>query len=206
MNHLNHGSHAFPSLLRRRLALPGLLLLASSWAGPSLAVEPNAAAQRPNQVTAASPSHVAAAREVLEVLRVKDSVPPLVAQLSGLITDQIAQWNPSPEQQGEVDKTVAKIQAALVEEIDWRHLESDYLVLYTEAFTERELREIARFYRSPVGAKYVASAPQLQQRAITISQLRVARVQPQIETLLGDLKRHLDVIALERDTTTTPSP
>lgn len=146
----------------------------------------------------ASASHVAAAKDLLRLLRVQDSVPPMVAQLSLLITEQIQQWNPPEDQKEEVEKTIDQVNEALAGEINWTNLESDYVVLYTETFTEEELKQIARFFRSGAGAKYIASVPGIQQRTLNIGELRMARVQPRIELLLGDLKRHLDVLDLER--------
>lgn len=147
----------------------------------------------------ATPSHVAAAKDLLRLLRVEDSVAPMVGQLSLLLTEQIQQWQPPEDQAAEVEKTIAKVNEALAEEINWKNLETDYVVLYTETFTEAELKEIARFFRGGAGAKYIASVPGIQQRTMNIGELRMARVQPRLELLLGDLKRHLDVLELERN-------
>ena len=152
----------------------------------------------------AKPSHVAAAKDLLRLLRVEDSVAPMVGQLSLLLTEQIQQWQPPEDQAAEVEKTITKINTALSEEINWQNLESDYVVLYTETFTETELKEISRFFRSGAGAKYIASVPGIQQRTMNIGELRMARVQPRLELLLGDLKRHLDVLELERNPPAAP--
>ena len=154
------------------------------------------AAPAPNT---ASASHVEAAKDVLRILRVKESIAPMVAQLSALISEQIEQWSPPVDQQPEVDKTITKLNAVLATELNWTNLEADYVVLYTENFKEAELKEIARFFRTGTGAKYVASAPAMQQKMLNISQLRMARVQPQVELLLGDLKRHLDTLDAQRN-------
>ncbi len=154
----------------------------------------------------AQPAHAAAARELLKLLRVEDSVAPMVAQVSLLLTEQIQQWNAPDDKQGEVEKTIARVNEALGEEFSWRNLESDYVVLYTETFTETELKEIARFFRGGAGAKYIASVPGIQQRTMNIAELRMARVQPRIELLLGDLKRHLDVTDLERNPAAPGAP
>jgi hypothetical protein len=181
---------AQPSVTLRRLAAACSLVLAFT-----LASLPAAAAG----ATPAQPSHVAAAKELLRLLRVEDSVAPMVGQLSLLLTEQIQQWEPPEDQAAEVEKTIAKVNAALNEEINWQNLETDYVVLYTETFTEAELKEISRFFRSGAGAKYIASVPGIQQRTMNIGELRMARVQPRLELLLGDLKRHLDVLELERN-------
>ena len=94
--------------------------------------------------TAVSPGHVTAAREVLRLLRVKESIAPMVAQLAAMVSEQIEQWKPAAEQQPEVDKTIARLNAALATEINWSNLEADYVVLYTESFSEAELKDIAR--------------------------------------------------------------
>ncbi len=184
---------------RARYVLMLMLLACTTLSAPVQAAPAARAAD------AVSASHVEAAKEVLRILRVRESIAPMVGQLSALIREQIEQWQPPVEQQAEVDKTIVKLNAVLSTELNWTNLEADYVVLYTENFNEAELKEIARFFRSGTGAKYVASAPAMQQKMLNISQLRIARVQPQVELLLGDLKRHLDTLAMQRELAPAPA-
>ena len=197
---------------RARYALMLMLLACTTLTAPvhaAPAVRAASAAPVARAVGAAgavSASHITAAKEVLRILRVRESIAPMVAQLSALISEQIEQWRPPVEQQAEVDKTISKLSAVLAAELSWTNLEADYVVLYTENFNEAELKEIARFFRTGTGAKYVASAPAMQQKMLNISQLRIARVQPQVELLLGDLKRHLDTVSAQRDLAPAAQP
>ncbi len=43
----------------------------------------------------------------------------------------------------------------------WAYFKDDFIKMYTAAFTENELNEIAKFYNTPVGQKTLEKLPQL---------------------------------------------
>lgn len=52
-------------------------------------------------------------------------------------------------------------------------LEGDFIRLYTETFTEKELYEMSDFYMTPTGQKALAAAPKLMAQGAAIGQQRV---------------------------------
>jgi hypothetical protein len=63
-------------------------------------------------------------------------------------------------------------------------LESVYLPLYDERFSEPELRQIVDFYRTPAGRKTLAVMPELMQEGLDAT---VLLVQPRVMELVGEI-------------------
>jgi hypothetical protein len=54
--------------------------------------------------------------------------------------------------------------------VSWEALRPQLLALYTDTFTESELRELIAFYKTPVGQKSIEVMPGLFQKGIDIGQ------------------------------------
>ena len=69
-----------------------------------------------------------------------------------------------------------------------KNLESDEVkvdmgAIYAQVYSEDELRDLAAFYKSPLGKKYLQHQPELLQRSMELGQARVIELKPQLEKL-----------------------
>ena len=55
--------------------------------------------------------------------------------------------------------------------------------MYAEVFTEQELRELADFYTSPIGKKYVEKQPEMAQAAMKITGEMMRELMPRIKEI-----------------------
>ncbi|WP_028110141.1 DUF2059 domain-containing protein [Ferrimonas futtsuensis] len=55
----------------------------------------------------------------------------------------------------------------------WDSVKEEYAALYQETFTEAELRQLTRFYRTEVGQKILRLQPQLMEEAMRIGERRL---------------------------------
>lgn len=65
------------------------------------------------------------------------------------------------------------------------NLQDEMVKLYMETFSEKELREIAAFYRTPVGRKAVAVMPELMRKGAEIGMARAQEHADELEEMLG---------------------
>ncbi|HET6230313.1 MAG TPA: DUF2059 domain-containing protein [Longimicrobiaceae bacterium] len=74
--------------------------------------------------------------------------------------------------------------------VPWGELKPDFLRMYTEMFTEAELRQLAAFYRTPVGGKMIRLTPQMATRSMSLSEQRLSARMPEfmdyIRSLMGE--------------------
>jgi hypothetical protein len=130
-----------PHAIRSAAIFLALLLLA----GPVLAQQP---APQP------SASHLAVAREVVIGSGIVRSYDAIVEPM----LDQLKQMNVTrPEVREDLDKVVELLRPEM--ELQKQQMINTTALVYTKYMTEAELKEIAAFFKSPVGKKYVESQP-----------------------------------------------
>ncbi len=107
---------------------------------------------------------VAAARDLLEASRTEQMLEVTMEQIKA----NILMAEPGAVAHAEV------VSQFFAEHLGYQQLEADLITLYAEAFTVGELRELAHFYRSPVGQKSLDLMPELMQKgnALTIRKLQ----------------------------------
>ena len=59
------------------------------------------------------------------------------------------------------------------EHLSWDQIEPDYVALYTDLYTEEELRQIIAFYQTDVGQKMVEVMPEMAVRSQQIAQQHI---------------------------------
>ena len=64
-------------------------------------------------------------------------------------------------------------------------LESEMVRLYMEAFSEKELREITAFYKTPVGRKAIATMPELMRQGAEIGMKRTQEHAEELQEMLA---------------------
>ena len=68
--------------------------------------------------------------------------------------------------------------------LSWENLKDDFIKLYTDAFTEPELKDIYAFYQTPSGKKMVAKMPELTGKGMQLGASRVQANQAELQSML----------------------
>jgi hypothetical protein len=68
-------------------------------------------------------------------------------------------------------------------------LESEVAALYMQAFSERELRELAEFYRSPLGQKVLTTLPEMMQKSAEIGMRRAKEHSAELQEMLEKARK-----------------
>ncbi|MBS4169099.1 DUF2059 domain-containing protein [Parachlamydia sp. AcF125] len=64
-------------------------------------------------------------------------------------------------------------------------LRQDILEMYCEIFTEKELKDIAAFYRSKTGQKALEKTPEIMQHSLHLAQTRVLQHMDELQQMLA---------------------
>jgi hypothetical protein len=89
------------------------------------------------------------------------------------------------------DEFNVKAEKLVVDGLSWKKLKGDYVKLYAELYTEEELDEILRFYRSAVGKAMVDKQPVLMTKSGAIAQKKMLEIIPQLQQLSKDYVNQL---------------
>jgi hypothetical protein len=86
-----------------------------------------------------------------------------------------------------VDKIHAEAQDFFAQNFKWDEVRPKVAKLYSDAFTEAELRELIAFYQTPTGQKAVAKLPALVQESGVVAMSGVQAGMPQFQQRIGEL-------------------
>lgn len=116
-----------------------------------------------------TPGEVAAVRELLEASRTRENF--IAAMELGM-------------QQGGMGEMTPRIRTVLREFMDehfrYEDLEPEFVKMYADVFTEREIRDLAAFYRTPLGQRVVETLPEITAASQRIAMERLQSAMPQL--------------------------
>lgn len=116
-----------------------------------------------------SASEVAAVRELLEVSRTRENF--IRAMELGM-------------EQGGMGEMTPKIRAVLREFMDehfrYEEMEPDFIRMYTDMYTEEEIRGLAAFYRTPLGQRMIETLPEISAASQGIVMERLQSAMPEL--------------------------
>lgn len=150
------------------------------------------AAPAPAAATAVDPASLAAAKELFASMNYRAVMVQTMAQMSQSIAGSVrggaeaaiaADTKASPEQkqksraklEAELPKVIASMQEVMNDPALVDEILAETVPLYARTFSADELKQIAAFYRTPVGAKMLSAMPQLMGEGMQIGQQIVGR-------------------------------
>jgi hypothetical protein len=93
-------------------------------------------------------------------------------QVQRMQAQRLAALSVSDAQRAQVDNLQAKTRERITAVLSWDAVKTDYIALYSEMFTEDELKALVNFYQTPVGQKLVAKSPMLTTKSNQVMQVR----------------------------------
>src|SRR5438093_7645126 len=98
-----------------------------------------------------------------------------------------------------------KMMQVMAEEMSWDKMKDDYISIYTQVFTEDELKGLMDFYKSPIGQKLVAKTPELTGKLMEMGQKHSAQVMPKLKAMAADMSKEMMNKAPEAATPAAPA-
>ena len=147
---------------------------------------PAASLHAAEPLAGATEKSVAAAKDLMAVMNVRNMLQASMQQMSQHMPDMMRQMvdgafsskKLTPEQQSraraDFDKALPGMVAAMNKTLNdpklMEELETETMAIYARNFSEDEMQQIIAFYRSPIGAKMLATMPKLMQESMMASQ------------------------------------
>ena len=138
-----------------------------------------------------SQTHRQAAEEVLRLTKVDKMLGPLIDQIQQVQIQQLQQMNLSSEAYATAQRYLQRINDSVAREMQWQEIKNDYVELYTDAFTEQELRQLIQFYSTPLGHKVVEKMPVLMEQSMQLGQKKMMKIMPEIQVLSEEMFKEI---------------
>ena len=136
---------------------------------------------------AATASHEASAEAFLMMAHADKLGTPVYMQVQQMFAQRFAQANAPESKKATLESYQAKANAALDQAIGWNKLKPEMVKLYTDNFTEQELKDLVKFYQSPLGQKIVKTMPQVTEQSAELTQQHLQEAAPVVNKLLADM-------------------
>ena len=166
--------------MRRSVALLATLLCLAP--APARAQQADTTRAAAPAAVPATPGATAAATELLKLMDVEG-----VMRAGMLATfDATARQQPAMEPLRDVMLRWAD------RHMTWAEVGGDFVRVYTDTFTESELRDLVAFYKTPTGRKLAAQTPELTRRGAEVgaalAQRHMAELQQMIQARMSELQ------------------
>jgi hypothetical protein len=112
---------------------------------------------------------------------------PLIDQIQQVQIQQLQQMHLSREAYSAAQQYLQRINDLVAREMRWQEIKNDYIGLYTDAFTEQELRQLIQFYGTPLGHKLVEKMPVLMEQSMQLGQKKMMKIMPEIQALSEEM-------------------
>ncbi|KQQ56891.1 hypothetical protein ASF84_06890 [Pseudomonas sp. Leaf127] len=156
------------------------------------------------QVFADTASHNASAETLLNLTNADKLATPMYAQAQQLFAQRFAEAKAPASKKALLETYQAKANTALDQAIGWNKLKPDMVRIYTNNFTEAELKELVSFYQSPLGKKVLSKMPELAQQSVMLVQTKSQSAVPVVNKLLTDMSAELEPGKAQAPATKTP--
>ncbi|WP_445936790.1 DUF2059 domain-containing protein [Pseudomonas sp.] len=143
------------------------------------------------QVLADAKSHAADAERFLLLARADKLAVPVYAQVQQMFAQRFAESNAPQSEKAVLETYQAQANAALEQAVGWDKLKPDMVKLYTSNFDEQEMKDLIRFYESPLGKKVLEKMPTLTAQSAQLTQGKLEAAVPKVNQLLAEMTAKL---------------
>ena len=143
------------------------------------------------QVMADAKSHAADAEKFLILAHADKLEVPVYAQVQQMFAQRFAESNAPQSEKAVLETYQAQANTALEQAVGWDKLKPDMVKLYTSNFNEQEMKELIRFYESPLGKKVLEKMPTLTAQSAQLTQGKLEAAVPKVNQLLAEMTAKL---------------
>ena len=131
------------------------------------------------------------ATKLLEVMDIGKAMNQSFELVKKMQTGMIKQFAQNAKNQDLAIKHQNKIMDLMQKELSWETLQPEFEKLYAETYSTEELEGLIKFYQSPIGKKFIAKQPEMQQKSMMMVQKMMMRIMPKIQALTKEMQKKI---------------
>ncbi|OEG74124.1 hypothetical protein BEL05_00560 [Shewanella colwelliana] len=138
-------------------------------------------------------SHQLAAEQVLQATYAEQVVPQALQQLKASYSHMVKDLPLHPSQAPLETRYRQRAFLLAQQQLSWQQLKPQFIQLYTDTYTESELKDIAQFYRTETGKKYLKNMPSTLRQTSVIVHKYMQTIQQEFTTIVNELAEQADL-------------
>ncbi|MFZ6818742.1 DUF2059 domain-containing protein [Undibacterium sp. Ji22W] len=139
----------------------------------------------------AAPAKKETVNAMFEVMHSQKMMDSIYGQIDGMFKQMTQGMDIDESQKPIMDKFFAKYNALLREEMSWEKLKNPMAETYASVYTDREVKEITKFYKSPVGQKVLEKMPELMRASLSVTQNAMKNLMPKIKEIQKEMAEEI---------------
>lgn len=139
----------------------------------------------------AASSHEQQAETFLKLVKADRLVVPVYAQVQQMFVQGFAQNGGTEADAAVLEHFQARANGELDKYVAWPQIKPALVALYTQSFSEAELKALIAFYQSPLGVKVLNQMPALTQQSAELTQARIEKAVPAINAMMDEMSAKL---------------
>ena len=136
-------------------------------------------------------THVDAAKELLALMHSEQEIEQTYARIMPYMQKMVGSKVEDEDTRLILDRHFVRTMDVLKEELNWAKMEPFMIDAYVSVYTEEELRELSKFYASPIGQKFVTRMPELTEASMRMAMQMLEDFMPRLEELQKELRDEL---------------
>lgn len=145
-------------------------------------------------VMAATDSHRRAAEEFLGLINFQKQLSTTGQRVTLPLRQRLSMVRTDAARAQLIRDHISAIEALVNTELSWANNKADYIRVFTETYSEDELRELVTFFRSPTGQKFLADKPVFNQKIAGLSNAKLEALKPRLDEMEKQLKQKMDAL------------
>ena len=129
----------------------------------------------------------ASLKQLIAVTEMKNMVNGMLSQfegaMDGFIKQSLQGKQPSQKEQKAINNMKTKMVALLKQEYTWDKIEPTITKIYSESFTEEEVKGMIDFYKTPSGQAVIKKMPIVMQKSMVSMQSQMSVLMPKIQAI-----------------------
>ena len=127
--------------------------------------------------------HRGAALELMKVSGTQQIMSQMQLQIENMFLNISDDTNYNNAQKDIVAKYRGQVSDILKDEMVWDKIENDVIEVYMASFTEKELKDMTAFYKTPLGQTMIEKMPEVMLSSAEIARQQMRYVIPQVKQL-----------------------
>ncbi|MDP0588487.1 MAG: DUF2059 domain-containing protein [Candidatus Endonucleobacter bathymodioli] len=148
------------------------------------------------QLKTITTSHRKAAEELLELNNAESVLIATYATVEQAIANKILPITPSSESKPIIDKYIKIIKQAMKEEVSWEKMKPPLVDAYVSVYSEKIIKQAARFYRSEAGKQMLQHQPEIMNASTAIIKDMSAKLLPRLQVIQFDMAKELQGVKI----------
>lgn len=112
---------------------------------------------------------------------------PLFDYIRSMVEQQFNQVTVPEDKRPLMKKYSDEIMNVLEKQTGWANMKGDYISMYTETFTEDEIKAVVAFYNTQAGQAYLQKLPVLMKKATEISQKKMPEMMDRMKQITSEM-------------------